>query len=319
LKKIFSEVDHINDVTEVIMSPEFDIALNKCVYSNYAEIRLHRHDYIEIAYVSNGKGIHVQNDRSFKVSKGNIFITNNDDIHSFFPYDTRNSGKLAVYNCILRSSLLDTIDIKDVDYINVKNFLSCESTMSINEAMYRYKLSGSLLNQVESILVMMFMEFNMNMLAGKFNLILLLYQLLTCMYRIFIYGRQEQVTYNINKLDFVNEVINYLKANYSSRITLDDIAKHTLLSKNYLITIFREIMNTTIFNYLTDVRIERACEMLAMPEQKIGNVSACVGYNDNSYFVKVFKNVMGITPSEYRDNALKGSLASAGAGDGNNV
>ena len=68
---------------------------------------MHKHDFIEIAYVISGKGLHIVGDQKFSISKGDLFIINYDSPHGFFA-DPGTGLQPVVYNCIFMPNFLDT-------------------------------------------------------------------------------------------------------------------------------------------------------------------------------------------------------------------
>ena len=104
----------------------------------------------------------------------------------------------------------------------------------------------------------------------------------------------------------------YIERNYGSRLTLEELAEQVYLSPYYLTRVFREATGYRLFDYLTMVRLQKAKEFLAETGCKITEVAQRVGFEDASYFGKVFRKEVGITPSGYRDlhqaAALTGGL-----------
>ncbi|NOU73232.1 helix-turn-helix domain-containing protein [Paenibacillus sp. LMG 31458] len=91
--------------------------------------------------------------------------------------------------------------------------------------------------------------------------------------------------------------------NYSDReLSLFKIAELLDLSPAYLGRIFKKLANQSVPDYLNEYRIERAKEFLASTQASIEEISQKTGYNNSTYFYKVFKKYTGITPAEYRNN-----------------
>ena len=87
--------------------------------------------------------------------------------------------------------------------------------------------------------------------------------------------------------------------NYKSKITISDICEDIGCSKSTLITCFKKEFGTTVNNYITNVRLGEAVNMLKMGDRNIGEVATETGFSDQSYFSKVFSAKYGIPPSEY--------------------
>ena len=94
----------------------------------------------------------------------------------------------------------------------------------------------------------------------------------------------------------------YIEKNYQENINLNKISNYVSLSKNYFCNIFKKEVGITIWDYLIRIRMEEARKMLLETTQKTYEISEKVGYDDPSYFGRLFKKYTGFTPIEYRDN-----------------
>lgn len=94
----------------------------------------------------------------------------------------------------------------------------------------------------------------------------------------------------------------YIKENYTWDISLDDVSRKFKLTPYYFSKLFKQETGSTFVEYLTGIRMETAREMLKNPERSVKEIGISVGYSDPNYFSRIFKKVMGVTPSEYREN-----------------
>jgi AraC-like DNA-binding protein len=102
------------------------------------------------------------------------------------------------------------------------------------------------------------------------------------------------------KITQITPAINYIDANYDKHITLADVANVSHLSISRLAHIFREQMGVTVIDYLTSVRIERAKQLLLATKQNCTEICFQSGYNNQSYFTRTFKELVGTTPLRFR-------------------
>lgn len=100
---------------------------------------------------------------------------------------------------------------------------------------------------------------------------------------------------------FVQKAADYIKLNYSEKISIKEIADQLYLSPNYLSELFKKHTGKTISEYLTDYRLEKACQLLDHAEYRVGDVSGMVGIHHGRYFSNMFKKKYGMTPTEYRN------------------
>lgn len=102
----------------------------------------------------------------------------------------------------------------------------------------------------------------------------------------------------------VEKTIQFCRDNYQMECSLDEIAANVHISKNYLSLQFKEHTGLSIWNYLTEVRIEKAKELLASDAARAVQVGEQVGYKNPSHFGKIFKSRVGMSPKEYQLRVL---------------
>ena len=110
---------------------------------------------------------------------------------------------------------------------------------------------------------------------------------------------------HVKHKDVILKSIDYIRNNYMKKLTLDEVAATVYLSPSYFSKIFKEEMNMNFNTYLNHIRIEMSRKLLADPSISMVDVSSIVGYEDQSYFSKVFKKVTGQSPKKYRESRGK--------------
>ncbi|HHV12927.1 MAG TPA: response regulator [Clostridiales bacterium] len=105
----------------------------------------------------------------------------------------------------------------------------------------------------------------------------------------------------------VEQVLQYVNRHYAKDITLVYAANLANMNTNYFSTLFKKKTGLSFVAYLQLVRIQHAKELLKDPSLKIYEIAERIGFQNEKYFMKVFKTVVGKTPSEYKqDNASNG-------------
>ena len=97
-----------------------------------------------------------------------------------------------------------------------------------------------------------------------------------------------------------SQIRKYINANYSRRITLDDLAAHFRCSKSTLMGSFKRDCSQTIVGYITEVRMKHAVSMLESADCSINDIALACGFCDQCYFSKTFSRKFKMTPSAYR-------------------
>ena len=94
-----------------------------------------------------------------------------------------------------------------------------------------------------------------------------------------------------------------MEKNLSKKITLDELASVTNFEKSYFIRFFKKETGTTPFKMLSEMRLERASDLVVATDIKINDIAESLGYSTLSFFISEYKKRFGMTPSFHRKNA----------------
>ena len=127
----------------------------------------------------------------------------------------------------------------------------------------------------------------------------------------------DTLTQLINKLDrkddslpqhgnidhyIIRQVVSYINKNFSENISLSSISERFEVQYNYLSSLFHEQVGVSFKQYLKNIRIEYAKELLLNTNMRVNEIAYRVGYNDEKYFARIFKQQFGVAPSDMRKN-----------------
>ncbi len=104
----------------------------------------------------------------------------------------------------------------------------------------------------------------------------------------------------VKHVNIIYNAIQYVQKNYNQKIYLEDVAGMIYLNPSYFSRVFKDEMGVTFHSYLTNYRIEMSKKFLLDPSIPILSVASLVGFDDQSYFTKVFKRKNGVTPKVFR-------------------
>jgi YesN/AraC family two-component response regulator len=105
----------------------------------------------------------------------------------------------------------------------------------------------------------------------------------------------------IKHTDAMYKAISYIHRHHGERISLEDVAAQVRLSPAYFSKVFRREAGCTFRSYLNRVRIEKSKLLLRDGGMQLAEVAGLAGYEDQSYFTKVFKKFVGVSPGKYRE------------------
>ena len=101
--------------------------------------------------------------------------------------------------------------------------------------------------------------------------------------------------------NIVDTAINYMKENIDRSISVDELAGHLNYSNSYLYSLFKEETGYSPIHYFNHLKIQKACQYLSFTNLSIKEISFELGFSDPFYFSRLFKKLMELSPTEYRD------------------
>ncbi len=265
---------------------------------------LHKHKFIEIVYVISGEATHVVGNHQVKASKGGLFIINYDTPHAFY-------GNENAKEPFINYDLLFTPDFFDSSMINANSFEALGSSFlfySLFPEKQRIgpdlQLSGSSYNIFGELFNKIYVEYN-NREKGYINIIrAYVVELIIKMFRKMdslstdsISNKQKQI---------INTTLEYLRNNFGTHVTLEDLAAKIFLSKHYFGRLFKSVTGMPVSVLLQQIRMEEACKLLATSDRKITDIAENCGFNDIKSFYNAFKKANGVTPGDYRNKSAIG-------------
>ena len=100
----------------------------------------------------------------------------------------------------------------------------------------------------------------------------------------------------------VNTAVKYIETHYMENLSVDDICQKVSFSKYYFCKLFKEHTGMSPYQYLTDYRVNKSKEFLSYSKLTIHAIAIDVGFKNTLAYSRAFKNLIGTTPSEYREN-----------------
>jgi len=246
---------------------------------------LHRHEYIEIAYVLKGRVINRIGERELYLSKGTACIMGHDCEHMLDVDDPTS----IICNVCLRDELL-----REPAYAR---FIKEDNLFG---RFMRGQTGGTylVLTDVDNRAIQMAMAALINAYAAngyrsgfdvEARTMLLLYALSTAK-TYSSHGPNERVT---QMLDYIKE--------HSAEVSVRSLAQEFGYNENYLTQYIRKTTGKRASQFIIDARIEHACELLRSGDLPVEQVAHEVGYKSYSRFHQVFKERMGMTPNDWRE------------------
>lgn len=244
----------------------------------------HWHNEHELIRVTAGSILLSIDGNEFNAKAGDIVFLNEGMIHSGVPTDCN-------YECLLfdMRSLLKENHICNKEIYKILNHEK-------NIQLYFSENMG----KVYQILQDMFRDIRNKNEGYQFKVQGSLYYLLGIVIENNYYKNETTVApKNKRMLCTLKKVLSYIETNYSSYMTLDDLAACANMNSRYFCRFFKCMTHKTPIEYLNYYRIECACEQISITDKSITEIAFGCGFNDLSYFIKVFKKFKDITPYQF--------------------
>ncbi|MEV5030766.1 AraC family transcriptional regulator [Paenibacillus sp. LPE1-1-1.1] len=271
---------------------------NDLVYVNRAtenfQLPLHNHDFIELAYVAEGKGFHHIGEEVMPVYKGLLFILPPGVSHVFRPSTpSRTSPPLIVYNCVFLPSLLVSMNEWIGGEPPIVDFLEKQLT---HPSAFQSVFDSNYL--IDSLFRSMLREYEQPQNGSAAYLQTLLVQLLVSIYRL-MQDTNKPLLEEKASTSF-GQIISDLEQHPHESVTVGQLAARCGWSERHFSRVFKQHTGQSFLQYLQHLRIKKSCELLRSPQQKISAIAEEAGYKNIDAFLTHFKRIAGMTPREYR-------------------
>lgn len=100
---------------------------------------------------------------------------------------------------------------------------------------------------------------------------------------------------------YIRKALRYMSDNYSKHLELAQVAEYAQLSPSYFSTLFHQTVGVSFREQLCRIRVEESKRLLLNKQYSLADIAVSMGFPDQSYYCKVFKRIVGITPGKYRE------------------
>lgn len=262
------------------------------------KIRWHWHAEIEIIIINHGEADFLTDDTKLRLHAGQGILINQNVMHSILPVDEKASCSL--YSVVFHPSFLFGYGNTVMSSKYLVPILS-SPTMRILELHEQNSSQEALLDIVNSVIaVNLTKKYGYELITKSY-----LCQLWTALLEQVLpedVNKSRQSTISLDE-SRVKQAILYIEKHFSEQITLEDLAASIHISKSECCRCFKRTLQVTPIEYLMKYRIFQAASMLLKNDSDTHSMSALafsVGFNNASYFNKVFRQYLNCTPSEYK-------------------
>ena len=259
-------------------------------HTRFAEFPEHSHDYIEVVYMCLGSTTHIINGREVRLSEGELLFLSRNARHSI---KTAAENDIAINFIILPEFFTNSLSSLGEEDTPLKRFITDSLDNTIGNSDYLlFKISNELpvQNLVENLIWILLNDTRNKRMVNRITMELLFQHLMNC---------ADSISYGDSGDELVVKFLKYIDDNYRDA-SLSEAASLLFCDRSWL---SREIKKRTGSNYtdlIRERRLSQAVFYLKNTNMKIADIVTAVGYDNASYFYRIFLEKYNMTPAEYR-------------------
>jgi len=292
-----SEVDrsiYVSDSPEVfdaakLIGDERNIAMRP--HTRFIHFFKHTHNYIEFVYMCKGKTHHVVNGKDVFLEKGELLFLNQNATQEIYPAE---EGDIAINFFILPEFLEYGLGMIETEKNQLKDFvLGCLRGTNDAPGYLHFKVSDvlSIQNLIENLIVSIYNRDTTKKSINQATMGLLFLELINCL------DRLETDTGSEQKL--ILDVLGYIEENYTSG-KLSELAEMLDCDFNWLSKEIKKRTGKTYTDLVQNKRLSTAAYLLTATSKTVMDIALEVGYDNISYFHRIFQSRYGVSPKKYR-------------------
>jgi len=257
------------------------------------EFPMHSHGFDELVIILKGTARHIIDDQIFPVKSGDVFVISPNHMHQY-----QDMHGLALANILFDPGPLA---MEQWDIRALPGFHALFSLEPAFRAQHNFRsrlqLAERQLNHANEIIHDLTRETEGRNPGYRVMAIGLFMQLAVYLSRCY----SEEPSDESLDLLRIGDAIAHIETHYTEKISLDELAKKSHLSKRHFLRIFHDCIGRSPIDHLMHVRIQKAAELLKHTDRTITDIAFDCGFSDSNYFTRCFRKVMEQTPSQHRE------------------
>ena len=251
------------------------------------EAKLHQHDAWELYYVTHGYGNRMAGDTVQSFSAGDVVLIPPSMMHrwEYVPDSVNKNGNI----CYLMLCFSDSIVVRCMElFPELRNRMT-----DIKFPVDALKFGTESSSIIRNTLIQMNGMDELDRLCEMLRLLPVIFGTSDHV----SVGKPTRIERDVRR---IQQISTYVMAHYAHPISLEDIAAEVGMNRSAFCSYFKRIKGMTFSQFVSQYRLNTACELLKHSQKQVSEICFMVGFNDLPHFVRVFTKSMGMSPSKYR-------------------
>lgn len=287
----------VNELRKTLRDKDYGVSglypLRYGIWSHDGTEIVHDHDFIEIAIILSGQGLHHSINGDHRMAPGDVFVLRPGAWHAYWK-----CKNLRVFNCLISPTFLEQ-NFHFARQNPLLHFLFWSGPfLHGRRGMLSLHLSPLQLDScricIKALDATASNSYSVSLLKVTSNILMLLAHLTECI------DEEQTKLIQMRPHEAVLAAIKFLEEDSARNWSLAELAKKVHLNHYYLVRLFKQTTGLPPLEYLAHYRAEQAARLLLATNNSITQIGMEVGWDNPSYFSQRFKALFGVTASEYR-------------------
>lgn len=263
------------------------------ISESFSLIPIHWHEEIEISVIKSGKSEYKIDLNSYILEEGDLLIIKPLSLHAV---NQRNKTTMYWSTIVFNLNMLNSAI---TDGCLIKYFAPILNNEHQLPIIIKKESTGY--NELLTTLEKIFNCYNQKEIAFELELKSLLLYFFSILYKYNLIAINKSTNISNDVTIKIKNILNYIKKNYMYELSIKDVASACNFSEYHFMRFFKKHIGMTCIEYINIYRLEVASDLLYTTHKSIMDISFQVGFNNVSYFNKLFKAKYRLTPKEFRD------------------
>ncbi|MBW7455359.1 helix-turn-helix domain-containing protein [Paenibacillus sepulcri] len=275
----------------------FPFYIDRAVIRRNEPIPSHTHDFVELVFVVEGSAFHEMSGHQYRLATGDVFILEPNVYHSYLGSADEDT---LVYNVLFDTAFLqkELEALQEIpafiDFFYLMPFLrKSQSFIPYHPLQAAQKL------QFQGHLQTIYEEYEQERDGSQ---LIIKTRWIECLVWLSRYHQENRSTerHTLSDRERILSIRNFVELNYRQPLTLIQLSRICGMSVSSFTAKFKEATGQSLMDYKHEVQIRHASALLLDTDTKVLDIALETGFNDVSFFNKMFRKHTGVTPREYR-------------------